>query len=412
MVANMKYVEKYGLFVFFIIFLLYFGVMTKINIAKSDIPTKTYEMKGKGIFEKDAILKQKIAANDDIYNSYFFQKIGFIENYGLLQKVLGKEIVDDKLNYRRVYKGANDTLYYTVPVKNINEKAVENISNLKHKLDLQQIPMFFVLAPNKHTINSANFPQGVLDYNTTNLDDLSKRLTEKGIDVLDLNQEFFKDKKDENTSFYKTDTHWKNETAFWGYQKLVSHLANEYVYNFNNDAKFTSPTSYTTMKYNETYIGSMGKRTGKKYVTKKDDYELILPTFDTNRTYKKYNDVLTEISTKSGSFEDVFVNKAVLDSKDSYEDKYTTMMGYGTPYEVIINNQIKQDTKLLIIKDSFAMPLSAYLSNNIKTICLLDTRYENIRKNLNRMITNIKPDYVLFVCSPSSVFYFPEMFDF
>lgn len=412
MVKTMKIFQKYALFAFFTVFLLYFGIMTKINIAKSDIEPRKYDTVSMSVFEKDRVLKQKIKDDDYEFSSYFYKKTEFAENYGMLQRLLGKHIVDDPVSCRRVYRGENEVLYYTVPVRNVNEKAVKNVAKLKKTLDKEGIPMLFLIAPNKHTINSVNFPQGVLDYNTTNLDDLSNRLKESGVDVIDLNQEFFKDGLDENTSFYKTDTHWKNETAFWGYNKLIDYLANDYVYNFDNDKEVSSISSYNVKNYAKSYIGSMGKRVGQKYVKQKDDYSLLLPKFDTDFTYKKFNEDLDEISSKTGSFEDVFVEKPVLEDKDPYKDKYTAMMGYGQPYEVITNNNLKKNTKLLLIKDSFAMPFSAYLSNNIKNIYMIDTRNEKIRGQLTRLISNVKPDYVIFVCSSSSVFYFPEMFDF
>jgi hypothetical protein len=58
------------------------------------------------------------------------------------------------------------------------------------------------------------------------------------------------------------------------------------------------------------------------------------------------------------------------------------------------------------------MPYSAYLSTNIGEIHMFDTRSENIRKTMKEKIKAINPDFVLFVCSPNSIFYFEDMFDF
>ena len=171
-------------------------------------------------------------------------------------------------------------------------------------------------------------------------------------------------------------------------------------------------TNYIRQKFENTYIGSMGKRVGKDYISKKDDYELILPAFSSNYVYKKYDENYILLEEKLGSFEKVFVNKNVLESKQDYIDKYTAMMGYASPYEIITNENINNNSKIVLIKDSFAMPFSAYLSTNISQLYLLDTRYENIRKTMLSTIKTINPDYVIFLCSSSSVYYFPEMFDF
>jgi len=339
----------------------------------------------------------------------FSKKLGFVETYGGLQKMLGKKLVDDPVYFRRVYKGENDMLYYIISKKDINKDAVKSITNFRDNLD---VPVVFIMPPNKHSIASTNFPYGVLDYSTTNSDDLYKKLVEGGIMTLNLNEDYFKEKMDDTKSFYMTDTHWKNETAFWGYQKTFEFLKSQVSYKLSNENNSTDLSNYSIQKYNNTFIGSMGKRVGKNYISKKDDYSLIIPAFETSYNYKKFDENYNMLSEKRGSFEEVFVDKSVLEDKDEYKDKYTTMMGYGSPYEIITNPKVKDKSKIVIIKDSYAMPFSAYLSTNVNSIHMFDTRYENIRNTLHSTIKTINPDMVMFVCSPSSVFYFEDMFKF
>ncbi|EHL15677.1 hypothetical protein HMPREF9630_02029 [Peptoanaerobacter stomatis] len=403
--------KKYFLISFFLLFLTILGAISYLNLINSD-NTKTFDTSKLSLFEKDSILKEKHNYLESSFNENFAGKLFFVEKYGALQKLFGKKLVDDSLAERRVYKGNNDMLYYIIPQKNINEKAVKNIAYVKTELEKSQIPTAFIMPPNKHSINSENFPYGVLDYATTNSDELYQTLMENGITTLNLNSDYFKEQMDDTRYFYMTDTHWKNETAFWAYQKTLEFLKNTLSYDYYNKNNSNLLTNYSVQKTENTYIGSMGKRVGKDYIVKKDDYELIIPAFETNYSYKKYDENFALLGEKMGNFEKVFVNKEILESKDIYIDKYTTMMGYGSPYEIITNENIDNNSKIAIIKDSFAMPFSAYLSTNIAQIHLLDTRYENIRKNLLSTIKTLKPDYVLFICSPSSVYYFPDMFEF
>lgn len=406
----MNYLKKYFLVSFFLVFLSILGGLSYLNLQLHN-ETKTFDTKNMSIFSKDSVLKEKYSYDEKQFNENFYQKLFFVEKYGKLQKILGKKLVDDTVDFRRVYKGEDDMLYYIIPNKNINENAVKNISYLKTELEKDKIPMIFVMPPNKHSINSNNFPYGVLDYATTNANDMYQKLAENGVNTINLNDEYFKDKLEDNKSFYKTDTHWTNETAFWAYQKTLEYLKNNFAYEYYNKHNSNLLSNYSTRRFPDTYIGSMGKRTGKDYIAKKDDYNLILPAFETNYSYKKYDEQFNLLSEKTGSFENVFVNKQTIESEDVYIDKYTTMMGYGQPYEIITNDDVDNESKIVIIKDSFAMPYSAYLSTNVKSLHLLDTRYENIRKNLIHTIKSIKPDYVLFVSSSTSVFYFPAMFE-
>lgn len=405
----MTYFKKYFLIVFVLLFFGCFGALSYIDLLNANTKDNMQDTKSLSIFEKDRALKDKYKKFETDYSDNFFNKLGFVETYGGLQKMLGKKLVDDPVYFRRVYKGENDMLYYIIQKKDINNDAVKNIINLRDNLD---VPVVFIMPPNKHSIASTNFPYGVLDYSTTNSDDLYKKLVEGGIMTLNLNEDYFKEKMDDTKSFYMTDTHWKNETAFWGYQKTFEFLKSQVSYKLSNENNSTDLSNYSIQKYNSTFIGSMGKRVGKNYISKKDDYSLIIPAFETSYNYKKFDENYNMLSEKRGSFEEVFVDKSVLEDKDEYKDKYTTMMGYGSPYEIITNPKVKDKSKIVIIKDSYAMPFSAYLSTNVNSIHMFDTRYENIRNTLHSTIKTINPDMVMFVCSPSSVFYFEDMFKF
>ncbi|MBF1051143.1 MAG: hypothetical protein HXL16_02950 [Peptostreptococcaceae bacterium] len=405
----MIYFKKYFLFCFLLLFLEFFGATSYLNLMFVDKKIDNTKFISKNIIDTDIYLKQKFASFDRDFSENFTHKLFFVEKYGYLQKILGKNLVDDAMEQRRVYKGKNGMLYYIVSKKNINDKAVNNIEKLKSEINR---PFLFVMPPNKHTIASINFPKGLLDYSTTNSNDLYKSLMEKGVLTLNLNEYYFKEKKDDLTSFYLNDTHWKNETAFWGYQKTIDFLEKELSYTVDNINNSNNISNYSLEKFKNIYIGSMGKRVGKDYIVKKDDYTLITPAFNTSYSYKKYDDKYNITFEKNGNFKDVFVNKDVLSDIDIYKDRYTAMMGYGSPYEIINNKNIKNNSKIVLIKDSFAMPYSAYLSTNIGEIHMFDTRSENIRKTMKEKIKAINPDFVLFVCSPNSIFYFEDMFDF
>lgn len=397
---------------FFLLFLLILGGLSYWNLWQLPPDERSFDTAGYELFDKDAILKQKQAASEQRFNENFFQKMFFVEKYGKLQKLLGKRLVDDSIESRRVYRGKEDMLYYIIPDKNINDHAVRNIAHLRDELSQIQIPTVVVLPPSKHSQGAGLFPDDVLDYSLSNAMDLATKLREVGIPTLNLSENYADEGLDDASSFYLTDTHWRNRTAFWGYQKTLDFFEQQFGHHFYNVHASNQPASYRSESFHDTYIGSMGKRTGKDYLNRKDDYELLLPTFYTQYRYQKFSEEFELLSEKAGSFEEAFVNRSVFDAWDPYIDKYTVMMDYGQPYEVILNENVPDASKIVIIRDSFAMPYSAYLSTNVSALYLMDTRYGNIRTQLLDTIRNIQPDCVLFVFSPTSVFYFPELFAF
>ena len=405
----MQYFKKYFLVCFMLFCLGLTGFLSGSNIAKTEVKAEVETAKPQNLIEENAKLKGKFSQFEDMLSDKFVGKVEIVEQYGAFQRILRKTMVDDPVTYRRVFKGDGGMLYYIIPKKDVNDEAVLAMKKLKEDI---AVPIFCILPPNKNTQEKASLPNGVLDYSVLNENELYDRLSNIGIKTLSLSREYIKEKKSEKETFYMTDTHWRNETAFWAYQRSLKFLEKEMFVKFHNADKSNSLKNYKLEKFKGIYIGSMGKRVGKEYIEQKDDYTLIIPKFDTKYTYIKYDENYKVKSEKKGSFEEVFVNRWVISDKNEYTDKYITMMDYGAPYEVIVNDKIDAGVSLVIIRDSFAMPFSAYLASNVKHIYMFDTRYENIRRTLRKKIEEVSPDAVLLLCNSSSAYYFDDMFEF
>lgn len=405
----MQYFKKYFLVCFMLFCLGLTGFLSGSNIAKTEVNAEVETAKPQNLIEENAKLKGKFSQFEDMLSDKFVGKVEIVEQYGAFQRILRKTMVDDPVTYRRVFKGDGGMLYYIIPEKDVNDEAVLAMKKLKEDI---AVPIFCILPPNKNTQEKASLPNGVLDYSVLNENELYDRLSNIGIKTLSLSREYIKEKKSEKETFYMTDTHWRNETAFWAYQRSLKFLEKEMFVKFHNADKSNSLKNYKLEKFKGIYIGSMGKRVGKEYIEQKDDYTLIIPKFDTKYTYIKYDENYKVKSEKKGSFEEVFVNRWVISDKNEYTDKYITMMDYGAPYEVIVNDKIDAGVSLVIIRDSFAMPFSAYLASNVKHIYMFDTRYENIRRTLRKKIEEVSPDAVLLLCNSSSAYYFDDMFEF
>lgn len=346
------------------------------------------------------------------FNDNLAGKAKISEIYGGLRKLFGKKTVDDPLPERYVYKGKDGFLYYIAKKDDESiKRASKAITDIHNKLIRKNIDFFTVLVPNKHVISSVLFPEGVMDYTGENTDMLENSLSENGVSILNLSSTFYEEKQDEKKFFYSTDTHWTFDGAYWGYNKILEYLGKRFVIFPENTKYSLDKNSYSKKTYKNISIGSMGKRAGKYYINKKDDVTLLFPKFDTDLVYLKYDENFNPVSEKRGSYKDVFFNKKAIENKDPYTDRYTAIMDYGTGFEIIKNKNIEDKSKIFIIKDSFAMPVASYLSENFENVYLMDIRYPNIKKNMYRIIDTVKPDVVIFMINPSSAWYFPEMFE-
>lgn len=351
--------------------------------------------------ERDRVLKAERAKKERQYEEGFYKRLYFVEQYGKLQRQMGKLMLEDPQQDRRVYRGQGDRLFYGIPRRvDVTTKA-QVMEDLAQYLQKRGIAFTMVSAPNRNEVLKRSLPQGMTDFSSDNRRRFLEELSARGVEVLDL-QELL-EMEGEEDAFYRTDTHWTNLTAQRASEVLADHFARR--------CPVTLPASpkYRQAVYEHSYIGSMGKRSGKHFFAEKDDYTLLLPEEETSYYYWKTEDKDRIDWEKSGSFEEVFVRKDVLDAQDEYTDRYISMMGYGTALEYIRNDKV--DTgRILMIKDSFGMPLAAYLSTRVHEIYLTDVRHNDMGQSLHFLIEKLRPQQVFFVFSPPSLYYFEEMF--
>lgn len=393
----------------FVAFVIYCLLQNGFDVFTSEAAELPNLSQAQNYKEADARMKGYVFELEEDYNTNLFQRMEKVREYGRLSAKTGKKVLDDVQAQRSVIRGDKGLLYYAISTPVDTTPYLLSFQRLHDFLDKKGIYFAYVQAPYKHMKNSSTFPKGVVDYGNEIATEFAQGLKREGIPVLDLNEVFASEGRREEDLFFKTDTHWKIPTAFYGYQKTVAFLQKEGV--VLEDAKRTADrANYKLKRWEKVYIGSHGKRAGEGYYEGKDDLEVLLPTFKTDLQYRKYNREGKLIKERKGSFEDSFMFYGYLNSKDKYQDKYVVYMDWGASEDLIYNRRAKKGKKLLLIKDSFAMPLAGFLSLNFEETVLLDIRDENRPQSIEAYVEEHDFDAVLFVASPTSMSYHPEMF--
>ncbi len=96
-----------------------------------------------------------------------------------------------------------------------------------------------------------------------------------------------------------------------------------------------------------------------------------------------------------GTFEEAIVKRHLLDEKDIFTNRYAAYFGADYPEVIVENHLANSNKKVLILKDSFAIPFSAFLSTMVGETRLLDTRY--YEGDVEEYIKAYQPDLVLYV---------------
>lgn len=358
-------------------------------------------------------IDEVISSIDDSYNEYFYDKTEFIDFYGLLQKKMKKNEVS---NFD-VVKDKSGSLHYQYFANKPNDVSsiVNSISKYKKYLDSMGIDLVYVNPPDKVIRGVTEFEKG-LPYNMANetADNFFKELKKRDINYLDLRDGILESGIEEDKLFFKTDHHWTPETAFWAFNKLVDKLDDDYNFNLDKDNLYTNKENYNFETYKQFFLGSLGRRTGKLY-SGLDDFTLITPKFDTEYTAIGKNPYYPEGPSEiTGRFEDVLIDRFwSLDPNVNVEDRdrYSAYLVSNRPEHRIVNNINVNGPRVLIIKDSFMMPVAAFFSTVCSEVTLIDPRYYH-EKDMHQYTREYNPDIVIVSFSESNLteefFHFQE----
>ncbi len=334
---------------------------------------------------------------DVLFDDALWGKRQLISLNGGWHHLLHTAVIRDADVNQMVVKTQDESLTSIVWQYDTTEQA-ENVVAFQQWLQEQGIDFYYIQAPYKILPGYTQIPTGITDYSNANADGFLSVLADYGVNYLDLRAEIQKENKDRKGLFYRTDHHWQTKTAFWAYSRFGQLLAAQYGWEIPENA-LNLEEAYSVTSYSHSFLGSQGKRVGRLYVGV-DQYDYIEPNFDTDFSVEIRKADGT-MRVQSGDFTEALVYAPLLDATDDVEtNKYACYFGGDYPEVKIQNHLVTNGRKILILKDSFALPFTAFLANISEETRMIDLRY--FEGSVADYIKTYEPDMVLMLYNPSS----------
>lgn len=172
-----------------------------------------------------------------------------------------------------------------------------------------------------------------------------------------------------------------------------------FVYTFGAEIsdrdRLSNLDSYYQITYENLMFGSRGRDTGTIFAGGAEPYTVIYPREEGDYLLKsgEYNDY----DTYEGTFSEALLYTDY--DMDSYSDLYDgeaerTYLKTGVEdYTSIINKDAPSDKKILLLRDSFATPIGAFLAQSFEQVDMLWTG-EYTEEELELFIEDAQYDYV------------------
>lgn len=321
----------------------------------------------------------------------------YMDTYASLEKHMNKQ----ESGGFQVVRGENDELIYTDFFPFDTYEYYQYAMAMKQLDDITEEDAFLFI----NGIDLYNGPEdnyGIIP--VANLqrrtDALNYYLQGYGVNYLDSRDFLFGVGAEGNVRF-KTDVHWTIDASFDVFSGILSRLKSDHGLDLDPSGFYGNKDNYMQIKYPRRFAGNLGQRTGIPF-SGYDDFTLYTPAFPTDFTMTTSHFGRTK--TEQGSFDAVFIDKQLLEANSVYERRmYEAYMGGQAPLRVIANHNKPDGVKVLLIGDTYMVPIASFMATVAGELHFLWT-YENpFVEDLEAYIKTGKFDAVLIGMSSLSI---------
>lgn len=333
--------------VLFLCFILYVGFAAVPAFLNNTLQTLQEPLNLQGYIRK---INEQYSGMLETGNKYTLphNKGSYIDLNGFMAKSLGQPMMNGRVTLKN---GHLEQLYQEVPDPSKIQEAADNIIDFHNTHIASGGDFLFVMVPSQISKYEDLLPPGYTDTGNETADAFLAMLENAEVPILDLREQMQIEGMSVTDHYYRTDHHWKPQTGFWAFQKIINKLSQMQAIEAM-DAFYTDPANYVFETHQDAFLGSSGKRTGRFYAGL-DDAILIRPSFETNICV-----TVPEADVElQGSYEKIaYRNLPVLNYQNPnfYRDNVYGLYGWGdTQITHWRNEHAPVQEKFLLIGESF-----------------------------------------------------------
>lgn len=288
---------------------------------------------------------------------------------------------------------------------------IRDTDKLAHRMDELtdfcnhlNISTLFVMFPYKIDSSKAIIPIGApTDYSIENANLFLSKL--KKTPYLNLRPYIASNPEDVTGNFFKTDHHWNFQGAMKAFPYIVDRMLS-LKNSTSHGITHTNINVWHECNLGRKFLGTAGRRTGVLYNGFDENVVYYVPRFDT----EIFMGIPHKWIWRVGSFikSNIFVEN--LKRPNSYFfDKGYNIYGVDYPFIQYKNANAPINQKILLVKDSYAIPIYSFCSTIFSEVNVIDLRWFN-DMSLTEFIQLLRPDIVCVMYNPRVLSF--KMFDF
>lgn len=256
-------------------------------------------------------------------------------------KLMGQKEINN------IYIGENNYLIEKYFSPKERDRIIKILNKFSSSVENTEID--FMLVPTSIVINKDKLPNYVSK--SSELDDINYYYSNLKLNNIDVYDALLEGNK-KYPMFYKYDHHWTTYGAYYSYVEYCK----------KNNIEYLNINEFKEKKLASDFKGTIYSKLNDFTISGENMYSLY-----------KNNDLTVKYVYSSRVTNTLFEDK-YLDKKD----KYSYFLDNNHPLITITNNDINNNKKLLVIKDSYANSFIPFLTNHYEEIHVIDPRFYNL----------------------------------
>lgn len=341
-------------------------------------------------------LRDDVPEMNEVMEENVWLRYDFVETYGALQLLMGKKEENsfDNVKDRKGYLFSGN---FWPGFGDDQKMLAERVRRLMDYMEGKGTRVGFVLCPEKPVRKEACYPG--IPYRSFEVlgNDLMRWLDYYSVPCLDLRKTIENSGLTYEEAWFRTDHHWTPRAAFEGYRGVVDWMNEAFGAELDTEGKTRNIANYNQVCYPAAMLGSQGRDAGLVYSGGMEDYIAVIP-----KEAGSYRWNYDDIDRREGSFTEAFVNEDLYSSGPYQVNAGMYYLNEVTYYSRQINKDLKDGKRILLLRDSFASPVGAFLAQNFEQVDMLwSLQYEE--EEIRKYLEENPYDYVLVMLYPSNL---------
>ena len=321
----------------------------------------------------------------------------FVELNGAAHRVAGRRWCNE------TYRSLAGTLLSELKGRGGTSEIEAQIAAFERWLKARGVKYVYVQTPAKIDRAGSMLPAGFAHRGNVRTDALLASLVKSGVRVIDLRTELTASPQDVVRNFYVGDHHWNNDAVFRVFRFVAPEIARVCGDDPAVVEPFVSETAWKRVVWPQCFMGTKTRRTGRIFGGL-DDLVVYTPCFATDMSI----DIPGKGVRLSGDFKRTIMRHAGKiheGGTDGFGRDAYSLLYIGGTYGVVkhANPGAPLKRRVLLVGDSFARPLEAFLSTVVTDLIVLDQRRFAPGETVAGFVESFKPDLVLQLNNPSAL---------